>query len=138
MPWSSFSSILMYPRTARSTSVDVISRGWTWSSSRVPASAGLNPGGGSYIGATETPGSGSRPLYHHRANITPKVSSGKKTIGLLPKNQSARVSELGAFRTPLGMKISTVSPPRMGRGSVVANDTSDPFTSAVAALWDEP
>src|SRR5208282_849709 len=50
--------------------VQVMSRGWMVSSSKVPASAGHMPAGGSYCGATETPGSGSRPTEYHKANIT--------------------------------------------------------------------
>src|ERR1051325_8180334 len=57
------SSIWMYPRTARSTSVAVTSRMSTELSTSVPASAGVMPFGGSYctaIGRTR----GSRPRRH--------------------------------------------------------------------------
>src|SRR5450631_3366495 len=128
----------MYPRTAKSTNVQVMSRGWTLSSGSAPVSAGVMPAGGSYMGATETPGSGSRPLYHHSTNITPRVTRGRNTIGLLPKNHIALVNELGGFRMPLGMNTSTVRPPRMGRGCVVSNETSDSFTSEVASVCCDP
>src|SRR6266851_8465084 len=101
------------------------------SSISVPASAGEMPGGGSYMGATERPGSGSRPLYHHNTNITPKVMKGKNTIGLLPRNQNARAKAPGSFTMPLGMKISIVIPPRMGKGFLVSKATSAPLTSEV-------
>src|SRR5450631_1090539 len=128
----------MYPRTAKSTNVQVMSRGWTLSSSSAPHSAGVIPAGASYMGATETPGSGSRPLYHHSANITPTVTRGRNTIGLLHKNHIARVNELGGFKMPLGMNTSTVRPPRIGRESVVSNETSESFTSEVASVCCDP
>ena len=73
------------------------------SSSSVPASAGEIPGGGSYMGATETPGSGSRPLYHHSANMAASVTSGRNTIGFPPTNQKNFVSALGSLRMSFGM-----------------------------------
>src|SRR5580658_7399619 len=100
---STCSSILMYLRTARSTTVQVLSRGLTSSSSKVPASAGQRPGGGSYCGATETPGSGSRPTVYQRVNITASVSSGKNRMGLLSTNQPNLVSADGGWITPCGM-----------------------------------
>src|SRR6478672_8651828 len=96
------------------------------------------PGGGSYMGATDRPESGSRPLYHHRANITPKVTKGKNTIGLLPRNQNARVIAPGSLRMSLGMKISMVIPPRIGSGFLVSKATSAPLTSEVASRWADP
>src|SRR6266436_10098475 len=77
----------------------VMSRGWMVSSSKVPASAGQMPLGGSYCGATETPGSGSRPTEYQRANITASVSSGRNTMGLLPRNQPNFVSADGGLST---------------------------------------
>src|SRR5882724_1539112 len=118
--------------------VDVISLGSVESSIRVPTSAGVNPLGGSYIGATDMPGSGSLPTVCQRPNITPNVSSGRNTIGLLPRNQNNFVSAPGSFSTPFGMKISIVSPPRMGSGFVVSNMTSAPLTSDVAAASVDP
>src|SRR5579863_1484829 len=50
------------------------------------------PAGGSYIGATESPGSGSRPLYHHSANITARVQNGR----------TLDVSAGAAFRRAVG------------------------------------
>ena len=79
------------------------------------------------MGATERPGSGSRPLYHHKTNITAKVTKGRNTMGLLPRNQKNRVIAPGSLRMPLGMKISIVIPPRMGSGLVVSKATSAPF-----------
>src|SRR5579862_7283318 len=108
------------------------------SSISVPASAGEIPGGGSYMGATERPGSGSRPLYHHSTNITPNVTKGRNTTGLLLRNQKNRVTAPGSFRMPLGMKMSMVMPPRMGSGLVVSKATSAPFTSEVASRSAEP
>src|SRR6266446_6529135 len=108
------------------------------SSISVPASAGETPGGGSYIGATDRPGSGSRPLYHHRPNITPKVTNGRKTTGLLPRNQKNRVMTPGSFRMYLGIKMSIVIPPRMGSGLVVSKATSAPLISEVASRWADP
>src|SRR5205823_757292 len=105
---------------------------------RVPDSAGERPGGGSYMGATERPGSGSRPLYHHSTYITPKVTKGRKMMGLLPTNQNARVSAPGSFRIPLGMKMSIVIPPRMGSGLRVSKEASAPLTSAVASRCADP
>src|SRR5581483_1518680 len=108
------------------------------SSSSVPASAGEICGGGSYIGATDTPGSGSRPLYRHKVNITANVQNGRNTIGLLSTNQMKRVKELGPFKIPFGMKTSTVRPPRMGSGFVLSNDTVDPSTLVVASCSADP
>src|ERR1700675_3837017 len=108
------------------------------SSMSVPASAGEMPGGGSYMGATERPGSGSRPLYHHSTNITPKVTKGRNTTGLLLRNQENRMMAPGSFRMPLGMKMSIVIPPRMGSGLVLSNNTSAPLTSEVASRWADP
>src|ERR1700676_4696415 len=108
------------------------------SSSNVPASAGVMPAGGSYMGATEIPGSGSRPLYHHNVNITAKVQKGKNTIGLLPRNHSKRVNPLGSFRIPLGIKTSMVIPPRMGSGLLVSHEISEPLTSALAPRSADP
>src|ERR1700724_1300669 len=102
------------------------------SSTSAPASAGEMPGGGSYIGATERPGSGSRPLYHHRTNISPNVTKGRNTTGLLLRNQKNRVMAPGSFRIPLGIKMSMVMPPRMGSGLVVSKAASAPFTLEVA------
>src|SRR4029077_3754767 len=96
------------------------------------------PAGGSYMGATERPGSGSRPLYHHRTNITPKVTNGRNTIGLLPRNQKNRVIGPGSFRMPFGMKMSIVIPPRMGSGLVVSKARSAPLTSDVASRSADP
>src|SRR5581483_12373735 len=108
------------------------------SSSRVPASAGEICCGGSYIGATDAPGSGSFPLYHHNVNITANVHSGRNTIGLLSTNHSSCVSVPGGLRMPLGMKTSTVTPPRIGKGLVVSKLTCDPFTLVTASCWIEP
>src|ERR1700678_4050600 len=108
------------------------------SSSNVPASAGDIPVGGAYIGATDSPGSGSRPAVHHRPNIAINVTKGKNTAGLLPMNQKNRVSEVGSLRIPLGTYTSIVIPPRMGRGSVVAKSTLAPFTVALASRCFEP
>src|SRR5512140_3408719 len=108
------------------------------SSISVPASAGEMPGGGSYMGATERPGSGSRPLYHQRMVITAKVNTGRNMMGLLPRNQNNRVSELGSLRMPFGTKMSTVIPPRMGSGLVVSNATSAPLISDVASRRTDP
>src|SRR3984957_7717353 len=108
------------------------------SSSNAPASAGVMPAGGSYMGATEIPGSGSRSLYHHNVNITAKVQKGKNTIGLPPRNHSKRVRPLGSFKMPLGINTSFVIPPRMGSGLFVSNKTSEPLTSEVAPRSADP
>src|SRR5579871_163021 len=108
------------------------------SSSNVPASAGEMPGGGSYIGATEMPGSGSRPLYHHKLNITTSVTSGKKTMGLPPRNQKKRVMGPGGVRMPLGMYTSMVNPPRIGKGLLVSNCAVAFSTVAVASRSADP
>src|SRR5947208_2677133 len=108
--------------------VDVISRRSVESSISVPTSAGDNPFGGSYIGATETPGSGSRPNLFHMPYITPNVRNGRNTIGLLPRNQNSFVSAPGSFKAPFGMYRSMVRPPRIGSGVVVSNEASAPFT----------
>ena len=68
------------------------------------------------MGATDIPACGSLPLIHHSGNMTPNATSGKKMIGLLPRNQSALVNGPGDSSTPLGRKISAVSPPRAGKG----------------------
>src|SRR5271168_2621809 len=102
------------------------------SSSRVPASAGEIPAGGSYIGATDIPGSGSRPAYHHKTNITRNVTGGKNTAGLLPINQTNFVSAVGCLRMPFGIYTSIVRPPRMGNGFVVSNSAAAPSTFAEA------
>src|ERR1700676_1797710 len=96
------------------------------------------PAGGSYMGATESPGSGSRPLYHQRVNITARVQKGRKTMGLLPRNHISRVNAFGSLRMPLGMKMSMVIPPRIGSGLLVSNETSEPRTSAPALRSAEP
>src|ERR1700722_18307237 len=108
------------------------------SSSSVPASAGEIPGGGSYMGAIDIPGSGSRPAYHQRVNMTASVTSGRKTAGLLPTNQKNLVIVPGSLRMPLGMYTSMVMPPRLGKGLVVSNSTFEPSTLAVASLAVEP
>src|SRR5438445_6433079 len=108
------------------------------SSISAPVSAGDMPGGGSYMGATERPGSGSRPLYHHSTNITPKAKNGRNTIGLLPRNQSARAKAPGSFTMFLGMKTSMVIPPRMGSGFLVSKERFAPLTSEVASRWADP
>ena len=77
--------------------------GMNESSSKVPASAGEIPVGGPYIGATDMPGSGSRPLYHHSRNIAIKVTGGRNTTGLLPMNQKNFVNALGSSRIPFGI-----------------------------------
>ena len=118
--------------------VDVMSRGSVESSIRVPASAGVIPLGGSYIGATEVPGSGSLPTVCQTPYITANVSSGKNTIGLLPRNQNNFVIAPGSFSMPLGMKTSMVMPPRIGSDCVVSNVTSAPFTSEVAFVSVDP
>src|ERR1022692_2832624 len=96
------------------------------------------PAGGSYMGATESPGSGSRPLFHHRVNITATVQKGRKTMGLPPRNHINRVKAPGSFRMPLGIKISMVIPPRIGSGLLVSNETSEPLTSALASRSADP
>ena len=54
------------------------------------------PVGGSYIGATDIPGSGSRPLYHQSVNITANTTAGKKTIGFPARNQKNFVTGPGS------------------------------------------
>src|SRR5437016_4921379 len=108
------------------------------SSSRAPASAGDICGGGSYIGATDNPGSGSRPLYRHSVYITANVQNGRKMIGLLPRNHKNRVNAPGSLRRPLGTKTSIVNPPRMGSEFVVSKEISEPRTSDVASRPVDP
>src|ERR1700686_2650643 len=96
------------------------------------------PAGGSYMGATERPGSGSRPLYHQRVNITAKVQSGRKTMGLLPRNHISRVNAPGALRMPLGIKMSMVIPPRIGSGLLALNEISEPRPPALGLRSPEP
>ena len=52
----------------------------------LPHSAGVMSLGGSYMGATDMPGSGSRPTVYHSPNITAKTISGSSTTGLLCTN----------------------------------------------------
>src|SRR6266536_5354500 len=86
-------------------------------SSSSPASAGVSPLGGSYIAATETPGSGSRPFHHQMANITRKDQTGRRTPGLPATNQTTCwVNQEGSFNTPLGIQTSMVRPERGGSG----------------------
>src|SRR5438093_9087466 len=108
--------------------VDVMSRGSIVSSTRVPASAGVIPAGGSYIGATDKPGSGSRPLYHHSTNMTTNAQGGSNTAGLLARNHQARVTGPGSDNVPFGMKMSMVNPPRISSGLVVSKFTFEPMT----------
>src|SRR5215475_7061167 len=108
-----------------------MSRGLTVSSIKVPTSAGPMFSGGSYIGATDKPGSGSRPLSHHMANITAKAQKGRVRMGLLRTNQMALVSEPGSFSKSLGMYTSRVSPPR-GGSSEVSKLAEGPSTDAAA------
>src|SRR5262245_21763747 len=97
----------------------------------VPVSAGGMFFGGSYMGATAIPGSGSLPHFHQIVNITAKETRGKKTIGLPAMNHQIRVRVDGCWRTPLGMKTSALNPSRADSGFMVAADTSAPFTSAI-------
>src|SRR5690348_8507614 len=106
--------------------MDVMSRGSVLSSTSVPTSAGLMLSGGWYMGATESPALGSRPLVHHTVNITANAQSGIRMTGLLPRSQRARAKELGGSSMPLGMKMSTVSPPRAGSGLEVSATTFEP------------
>src|SRR5689334_15186953 len=86
-------------------------------SSSSPASAGVRPLGGSYMGATETPGSGSRPFHHQMANITRKDQTGRRMPGLPATNQTMlRVNQEGSASTPLGIHTSIVRPLRGGSG----------------------
>src|ERR1022692_4848294 len=80
--------------------VQVMSRGWTASSIRVPTSAGVMSFGGSYMGATEMSGWGSRPFVHQKKNITTNAHSGSSTIGLLRRNPIVprRSQQRGAMR----------------------------------------
>src|SRR5271165_934909 len=115
-----------------------MSRGWTASSISVPTSAGVMPLGGSYMGATEMSGLGSRPLVHQQKNITTNAHNGSSTIMLLRRNHIASVSLLGWVSTPLGMYTSAVNPSRMESGSLVCTETVLPFTCTVASCSLEP
>jgi len=77
--------------------------------------------GGSYIGANRLAWIGSRPLYHHNANMTANVTSGRKTTGFPPMNHTNLVSTLGCLKIPLGIKTSMVIPSAMGSGLLVSN-----------------
>ncbi len=81
----SFSSITIYPRTARSTIVAVMSRMAACSSTSVPASAGVIPSGGAYCTATE-PMRGSRPRVDHSQNMNRNTGMGNKIGQLLSRN----------------------------------------------------
>src|ERR1035438_6573724 len=110
-----------------------MSRGWTASSIRAPTSAGVMSLGGSYMGATETSGWGSRPLVHQKKNITMNAHSGSSTMGLLRRNHIAWVPLLGWVSTPLLMYTSAVSPSRMESGLLASTTTVLLRTSAVAS-----
>src|SRR5271167_1462407 len=115
-----------------------MSRGWTASSISVPTSAGVMPFGGSYMGATEMSGLGSRPLVHQKKNITMHAHRGSSTMMLLRRNHIACVSLLGCASTPLVMYTSAVSPSRMESGSLVCTDIVLAFTCTVASSSLEP
>src|SRR6202022_4969932 len=100
--------------------VQVMSRDSTLSAISVPTSAGDILGGGSYIGATDSPASGSLPFNHHRVNMTTKAKGGRKTMGLLRRNHATRVTADGWRRMPLGIKTSRVNPSRRERGLEVS------------------
>src|SRR6266496_474780 len=111
-------------------SVDVMSRDSMVSSSSSPASAGVSPLGGSYMAATETPGSGSRPFHHQMANITRKDQTGRRTPGLPATNQTTCwVNQEGSFNTPLGIQTSMVRPERGGSGRL------DPKLTKLPSMW---
>src|ERR1017187_5392637 len=112
--------------------VQVMSRGWTASSIKLPTSAGVMSLGGSYIGATEMSGWGSRPFVHQKTNITAKAHSGSSTMGLLRKNHIGWLPLLGCVSRPLLMETSAVGPPRMDSGLLVSISTVLLRTSAVA------
>src|SRR5579859_2544980 len=104
----------------------------------VPASAGLIPFGGSYMGATEIPGFGSRPFQYHMLYITTKAKMGRKIMGLLFRYHPTLVKKPGSLTMPLGMEISIVNPPRMGNGLAVSNEIRWPSIWAVASCSFEP
>src|SRR5262249_55864755 len=116
--------------------MEVISRGSIESSIKVPTSAGPIFAGGWYIGATDMPGSGSRPLNHHRPNITAKAHSGSVRIGLLRANRAALVRGAVSCRRPLGMYTSTDSPPCIGNGWLVSKLAVEPSREARAGSDD--
>ena len=97
--FSAVSSILMYPRTARSTmrACDVARMNRVIDQSSQPR-PGEIPGGGSYSGATDMPASGSRPLYHQSTNMPAKVTRGRNTIGFAAKNQKNFVERARLFQ----------------------------------------
>ena len=60
------------------------------------------PLGGSYMGATDMPGSGSRPLYHHSANITPKVTEGQEHDGIAAQEPAEVGERTGLLQNAFG------------------------------------
>src|SRR6059036_2785442 len=88
-------SMCRYPRTPRSTIVARTSRGSAFSSTSVPASAGISPGGGSYSGLTERVAAGSRPYAHQTSQPKPNARSGRLKGQLSLTNQRASASAVG-------------------------------------------
>src|SRR5437868_14957187 len=90
------------------------------------------------MGATDKPGSGSRPLNHHIANMTTNAQGGSKTRGLLAKNHAARERGPGSWRIRLGMHTWMLSPPRMASGAVVSKLVRGPAARQLACCSCEP
>src|SRR3989337_4604008 len=106
----SVSSILRNPLTARSITVDVISRISARSSISVPASAGVKSLGGSYLTAITPLPSGSLPLVYQTYDIKNSVKIGSPKNQLSEINHKAFFKDEGSFRIPFGSPTTIVSP----------------------------
>ncbi len=91
----SFSSIVMNPRTAKSTIAAVMSRMSTELSISVPTSLGVSMSGGSYCAAMGR-SRGSRPRVHHSQNIPKNAKIGTISGQLLRTKSTARSIVVGS------------------------------------------
>jgi hypothetical protein len=115
---SSRSSIRTNPRTARSTTVAVISRRSGELSIKVPSSAGVSCPGGSYATVMGRR-CGSRPRRYHRRHIRPKTPIGRSNGQLDRRKKPVNFSELGSMTNPLSQPTTAVSPSRKPSGRVI-------------------
>ena len=112
-------SILMYPRTARSTIVATMSLGCARSLTSTPASAGARSSGGAYSGLIERWVVGSRPYERHATNPSARARSGKPSGQLSWRNHVAERQAAGRPTAPGGQVTAIVRPSRGRSGRVV-------------------
>ena len=126
-----------YPRTARSTTVAVMSRMSADSSISVPASAGVSVSAGSYCTATGSR-RGSRPTRRQIASMPAKTSSGSPSGQLLARKPSARSPAVGSATRPLSHPTTAVRPSRKPSGSAMVTRIVVPSMATSASCAVEP